>query len=72
MRRLSEQANFRRLVDDCVRLGKKVIDRCNLTVLLLEREKDLADFLADCSVEVAAPLPHLRARPTDASAATVR
>ena len=59
-------ANFRRLVDECVRRGKTVIDRCNLTVLLLEREKDLADFLADRGVEVAASLPHLRARSTDA------
>ena len=58
--------NFRRLVDECVKRGKRVIDRCNLSVLLLEREKDLADFLADRGVEIAASLPHMRRRSTDA------
>ncbi len=59
-------ANFRRLVDECGKRGKRVIDRCNLTVLLLEREKDLAGFLADRGVEIAASLPHPRRRATDA------
>jgi radical SAM/Cys-rich protein len=59
-------AQFRRLVDECVKRGKRVIDRCNLTVLLLEREKDLADFLAERGVEVTASLPHMRRRSTDA------
>ncbi|MDX6770005.1 MAG: arsenosugar biosynthesis radical SAM protein ArsS [Elusimicrobiota bacterium] len=57
---------FRRLVDACVARGKRVIDRCNLTVLLLEREKDLAGFLAERGVEVTASLPHARRRSTDA------
>jgi len=33
--------NFRYLVDECVARGKHVIDRCNLTVLLLQRYSDL-------------------------------
>ena len=57
---------FRRLVDACAARGKRVIDRCNLSVLLLEREKDLADFLAERGVEVMASLPHARRRLTDA------
>lgn len=59
-------ASFRRLVDACARRGKRVIDRCNLSVLLLEREKDLAGFLAERGVEIAASLPHMRRLPTDA------
>jgi radical SAM/Cys-rich protein len=58
--------HFRRLVDACVKRGKKVIDRCNLSVLLLEREKDLVEFLADRNVEVVASLPHVRRSRTDA------
>src|SRR2546425_3632299 len=38
-------------------LGRHVIDRCNLTVLLLDSQADLAQFLADNQVEVIASLP---------------
>lgn len=46
--------------------GKHVIDRCNLTVLLLPRFAGLVDFLATHHVEVVCSLPHYRARNTDA------
>ena len=59
-------AHFRRLVDACVARGKHVIDRCNLTVLLLPTQRDLPEFLAARGVEVVCSLPHWRARNTDA------
>jgi len=58
--------HFRTLVDGCVARGKHVIDRCNLTVLLLPKLKDLPEYLADRGVEVVCSLPHHRARNTDA------
>jgi len=58
--------HFRRLVDACVDLGVHVMDRCNLSVLLLGSQRDLAGFLADRKVEVVASLPHPRRRRTDA------
>ena len=58
--------NFRYLVDQCVARGKHVIDRCNLTVLLLTRHRDLPEFLAERGVEVVCSLPHFRRRNTDA------
>ena len=58
--------NFRYLVDQCVARGKHVIDRCNLTVLLLQRYSDLPQFFAERKVEVVCSLPHFRRRNTDA------
>ena len=48
---------FRHLVTICRRLGKRVIDRCNLTVLLLPGQEDTAELLADQGVEIVASLP---------------
>lgn len=48
---------FRRLVRHARGLGIKVIDRCNLSILLLEGYEDLAEFLAENEVEVVASLP---------------
>jgi len=59
-------ANFRTLVDESVARGKHVIDRCNLTVLLLQRCRDLPEWLAERGVEVVCSLPHHRQRNTDA------
>jgi radical SAM/Cys-rich protein len=50
-------ANFRWLVAEARRLGRHVIDRCNLTVLLEPEMTDLAAFLAENGVEVVASLP---------------
>ena len=58
--------HFRDLVDACVARGVHVIDRCNLTVLLLPKNVDLPKFLADRGVEVVCSLPHHRPRNTDA------
>lgn len=49
--------SFRDLVTSARRLGRRVIDRCNLTVLLEPGQEDLADFLAAERVEVVASLP---------------
>ncbi len=58
--------HFRYLVDECTARGKHVIDRCNLTVLLLPRHTDLPQYLAERGVEVVCSLPHFRRRNTDA------
>lgn len=49
--------HFRALVQQARRLGVRVIDRCNLTILSEPGQQDLAQFLADQSVEVTASLP---------------
>lgn len=58
--------NFRRLVEEARTLGRHVMDRCNLTVLLLPSQADLAEFLARHKVEVVASLPYYRPSQTDA------
>jgi len=58
--------NFRWLVEQARALGRHVIDRCNLTVLLVAGQADLAEFLAGHRVEVIASLPYFRASQTDA------
>ena len=50
-------ANFRRLVIGARKLGVKVMDRCNLTILSEPGQEDLAEFLAENSVEVVASMP---------------
>ena len=57
---------FRYLVEEARRRGKHVIDRCNLSVLLLPRNEGLASWLGEHGVEVVASLPHYRQRNTDA------
>lgn len=58
--------NFRWLVEQAKRLGRHVMDRCNLSVLLLPSQADLAEFLAEHRVEVIASLPYYRSSQTDA------
>src|SRR5262245_30546386 len=48
---------FRPLVAGARRLGRAVIDRCNLTVLELPGQEDCAEFLAAHGVRVVASLP---------------
>src|SRR5207344_2341669 len=57
---------FRFLVDEGVKLGRRVVDRCNLTVLMLPSQEDLTEFLAERRVEVTASLPSFRPMGTDA------
>jgi radical SAM/Cys-rich protein len=56
---------FRYLVEEAWRLGRKVLDRCNLTILLAKRYEDLPGFLAAHEVEVVCSLPHYRQFSTD-------
>lgn len=49
--------NFRWLVEQASQLGRRVIDRCNLTILMVNGFKDLPEFLAEHKVEVVASLP---------------
>jgi radical SAM/Cys-rich protein len=57
---------FKDLVQAAHDAGKHVMDRCNLTVLLLPRNAGLVDWLAERNVEVVASLPHWRRPNTDA------
>jgi radical SAM/Cys-rich protein len=57
---------FKDIVQAAVDAGKHVMDRCNLTVLLLKRNRDLIDWFAARGVEVVASLPHYRRLNTDA------
>jgi radical SAM/Cys-rich protein len=58
--------NFRWLVEQSRALNRHVMDRCNLSVLLLPSQADLAEFLAEHRVEIVASLPYYRASQTDA------
>jgi radical SAM/Cys-rich protein len=49
--------HFRMLVAAARKLGVRVIDRCNLTILFEPGHEDLAQFLADQQVEITASLP---------------
>ncbi len=49
--------HFRQLVEQTRALGKTVIDRCNLTILLANGFQDLPEFLAQHQVEIVASLP---------------
>jgi radical SAM/Cys-rich protein len=49
--------HFRRLVTSARRLGAKVMDRCNLTILEQPGQADLAQFLARERVEIVASMP---------------
>jgi radical SAM/Cys-rich protein len=49
--------HFRRLVRAARDMGVRVIDRCNLTILGVPGQEDLADFLAREQVEIVASMP---------------
>ncbi len=57
--------HFHYLVDECVKRGKHVIDRCNLTILTSRRFEHLPAFFAERRVEVVCSLPHYRKLGTD-------
>jgi radical SAM/Cys-rich protein len=57
--------HFEYLVRESRRLGRRVMHRCNLTVLVSKPFEHLAQFLADEQVEVICSLPHYRALSTD-------
>jgi radical SAM/Cys-rich protein len=58
--------HFRWLVDQVVALGRRVIDRSNLTILIAPGYQDLPEFLADRRVEIIASLPCYTEKQTDA------
>lgn len=58
--------DFRWLVAQVRALGRRVIDRCNLTILTVGAYRDLPEFLAGHQVEIVASLPYFLARNTDA------
>ena len=57
--------SFPWLVETARGLGRHVIDRCNLTVLLAPRHEHLPQLLAENRVEVVCSLPHYRRLGTD-------
>mmetsp|Transcript_5217 Transcript_5217/g.10651 ORF Transcript_5217/g.10651 Transcript_5217/m.10651 type:complete len:375 (-) Transcript_5217:1067-2191(-) len=50
-------AQFRRLVQEFRAMGRTVMDRCNLTILLEPGQNGLARFLADNQVKIVASMP---------------
>jgi radical SAM/Cys-rich protein len=56
---------WRELVARSRAAGKRVIDRCNLTITRLPNYRYLPAFLAEHGVEVVASLPHYRQKGTD-------
>ncbi len=61
---------FRDIVARARALGRHVMDRCNLTILLVPKYQDLPEFLAAHRVEVIASLPAYNARQTDSQRGT--
>ena len=49
--------SFRWMVQEAHKLGRQVIDRCNLTILVTAGFEDLPMFLAEQQVEIVASLP---------------
>jgi radical SAM/Cys-rich protein len=57
---------FRRIVATGAALGRRVIDRCNLTITRLPNYRWIPPFLAAHRVEITASLPYFQGRQTDA------
>ncbi|HMX41619.1 MAG TPA: arsenosugar biosynthesis radical SAM protein ArsS, partial [Saprospiraceae bacterium] len=58
--------HFRWFVQECRRLGKHVLNRCNLTIIVSNpKYHDLPQFFAENGVEVVSSLPHYNALRTD-------
>lgn len=58
--------DFRWFVEECSKLGVKVIDRCNLTIILSNKKyHDLPEFFAKHQLEVISSLPFYNADRTD-------
>lgn len=59
--------HFRWFVEACRKLGKHVMNRCNLTIIVSNKKyHDLPEFFAANQVEVVSSLPHYSAHRTDA------
>ncbi|MEL6923732.1 MAG: arsenosugar biosynthesis radical SAM (seleno)protein ArsS [Bacteroidota bacterium] len=58
--------HFRWFVTACTRMGKKVMDRCNLTIIMANpKYHDLPDFFAEHQVHVVSSLPYFSKSRTD-------
>ena len=58
--------HFRWFVEQCVALGKKVMNRCNLTIIMSNPSyRDLPDFFARNKVHVISSLPYFSRHRTD-------
>ena len=58
--------HFRWFVEEVSKLGKKVIDRCNLTIIVANpKYHDLPEFFAKHKVEVVSSLPYFSKKRTD-------
>jgi radical SAM/Cys-rich protein len=58
--------HFRWFVEEVSKLGKKVIDRCNLTIIVANKKyHDLPAFFAKHQVEVVSSLPYFSKKRTD-------
>ncbi|WP_462249737.1 arsenosugar biosynthesis radical SAM (seleno)protein ArsS [Ekhidna sp.] len=59
--------NFRWFVEELSKLGKKIIVRCNLTIILANpKYNDLPEFFKEHNVNVVSSLPYFTAKRTDA------
>jgi len=58
--------HFRWFVEECTKLGKKVIDRCNLTIIVANKKyHDMPAFLAKHKVHIVSSLPYFSEGKTD-------
>ena len=58
--------NFKWFVEECSRLGKRIMDRCNLTIIVSNKKYyDLPDFFAEHRVHVISSLPYFSKSRTD-------
>ncbi len=58
--------HFRWFVEECRKLGKKVMNRCNLTIIMANpKYHDLPDFFAENKVHVISSLPYFTKTRTD-------
>lgn len=58
--------HFRWFVEECRKLGKHVMNRCNLTIIVSNpKYADLPHFFAENQVEIVSSLPHYSALRTD-------
>lgn len=58
--------HFRWFVEECHKLGKKVIDRCNLTIIVANpKYHDLPEFLKKNEVHIISSLPYFSKSRTD-------
>ena len=58
--------HFRWFVEECTRIGAKVIDRCNLTIIRANKKyHDLPEFFAKHKVQVVSSLPYFSKNRTD-------